>query len=130
MIFFLHSYPHVPYFGRNALVPPPSILLGGMWLAIKNLYTGIRAQVLYSDSLSKTFDISQSTGQGKKIALFMYKVYINGLLRTLTQHSFVLSINSLRLTSPSFADDISPLALYLTFLLTFMNICHKYRIKR
>ena len=77
-----------------------------MWLAIKDLYTGIRAQVLYSGSLSKTFDISQGTGQGRILAPLMYKVYIDGLLKTLTQHSCALSINSLRLTSSSFADDI------------------------
>ena len=59
----------------------------------------------------------------------MYKVYINGLLRTLTQHTCALSINSLRLTSHSFADDISLLALYPTFLRTFMNICYEYSVK-
>ena len=72
-----------------------------MWLAIRDHYTGVRAQVLYSGLLSKTFDISQGTGQGRILAPFMHKVYINGLLRTLTQHSCALSINSLRLTSPS-----------------------------
>ena len=103
---------------------------GRMRLAIKDLYTGVRAQVLCSGSLSKTFDISQGTGQGRILAPFMYKVYINGLLRTLTQqHSCALSINSLRLTSSSFSDDISPLALYPTFLRTFMNICYEYSVK-
>ena len=52
-----------------------------MWLATKDLYTGVRAQVLYFGSLSETFDISQGTGQGRILAPFMYKVYINGLLR-------------------------------------------------
>ena len=85
--------------------------------------------MLYSGSLSKTFDISQGTGQGRILAPFMYKAYINGLLRTLTHHSCALSINSLRLTSPSFADDISLLALYPTFLRTFMNICYEYSVK-
>ena len=100
---------------------------GRMWLAIKDLYSGVRAQVLYSCSLSKTFDISQGTGQGRILAPFMYKVYINGFFRTLTQHSCALSINSLRLTSPSFADDISLLALYPTFLRTFTNTVFKWR---
>ena len=77
----------------------------------------------------RTFNISQGTGQGRILAPFMYKVYINGLLRTLTQHSCVLSIDSQRLTSPSFADDISLLALYPTFLRTFMNICYGYSVK-
>ena len=47
-----------------------------MWSAIKDLYTGVKAQVLYSGSLSRSFGVSQGTGQGRILALFMYKVYI------------------------------------------------------
>ena len=32
-----------------------------MWLAIKDLYTDVKAQVLYSGELSGEFDISQGT---------------------------------------------------------------------
>ena len=68
--------------------------------------------MFYSGLLSKTFDIFQGTGQGRTLTPFMYKAYIDGLLSISTQHSCVLSLNSLRLTSPSFADGISLLALY------------------
>ena len=47
---------------------------GRMWLVIRNLYTGVKAQVLYSGSLSRKFDILQGTGQGRIPAPFMYKV--------------------------------------------------------
>ena len=100
-----------------------------MWLAIKDLYTDVRAQVLYSGSLSKTFDILQGTGQGRILAPFMQKVYISGLLRSLAQHSCARSINSLKLTSPSFVNDISLLALYPTFLRTFKNTCYESGVK-
>ena len=89
-----------------------------MWLVIRNLYTGVKAQVLYSGSLSRKFDILQGTGQGRIPAPFMYKVYINGLLNELTQH-----------TSPSFADDISLLSIYPAFLSSLMNLCYAYSIK-
>ena len=62
-----------------------------MWLVIRNLYTGVKAQVLYSGSLSRKFDILQGTGQGGIPALFMYKVYSNETLNELTQHSYALS---------------------------------------
>ena len=52
---------------------------GRRWVAIKDLYTDVKAQVLYSDSLSRSFDVSQGTGQGRILAPFMYKVYINSL---------------------------------------------------
>ena len=56
------------------------------------------------------------------LAPFMYKIYINSLLKALSDHS-------ISFPSPSFADDISLLALYPSFLEKFMNICRKYGIK-
>ena len=91
---------------------------GRMWLAIKDLYTEVRGQVLYSSTLSRKFDISQGTGQARILAPLMHKVYINSLLKKLTNHCYAISINHLSLPSPPFADDIAPLALYPTFLLT------------
>ena len=99
-----------------------------MWLAIKDLYTYVKAQVLFAGELSREFDISQGTGQGRILAPFMYKVYINSLLNTPAEHSHAISINCLRLTAPSFADDATLLALFPTFLKVFMNICHQYSV--
>ena len=52
-----------------------------LWLAIKGLYTDVTVQVLYSGALSREFEISQGTGQGRISAPLMYKVYINNLLK-------------------------------------------------
>ena len=54
---------------------------------------------------------------------------INSLLKALSGRCYAISINRVSLPSPSFADDISLLALYPSFLETFMNICHNYSIK-
>ena len=67
---------------------------GRMWVAIKNLYTDVKAQVLYSGLLSGTFELSQGTGQGRILAPFIYKVYINSLLHVLTDHCYSICINS------------------------------------
>ena len=53
---------------------------GMMWLAIKDLYTDVKAQVLYERVLSRKFSVSQRTGQGRSFAPSMYKVYSNSLL--------------------------------------------------
>ena len=58
----------------------------------------------------------------------MYEVYINGLLNELTQHSCALSLYNISLSSPSFADDISLLSIYPTFL-SSLNLCYTYSIK-
>ena len=47
---------------------------GKIWLAIKDLYTDVKARVLFSGTLSRIFDISQGTGQGRILAPFMYKI--------------------------------------------------------
>ena len=100
-----------------------------MWLAIKDLYTEVRGQVFYSSTLSRKFDISQGTGQGRMLAPFMYKVYINSLLNELTNHCYAISISQLDLPSPSFADDIALLALYRTLLTSLMGRCYTYSTK-
>ena len=96
---------------------------------MKDLYTNVNAQVLYAGSLSRKINVSQGTGQGRILAPFMYKVYVNGLLCVLTNRCYAIFINGLRIPSPSFADDITLLALHLSFLQTFMSICYKYSIK-
>ena len=102
---------------------------GRMWLAIRDLYTCVKAQVFYEGSLSRKIDASRGTGQGRILAPFMYKVYVNGLLTVLSNHCYATLINGLRVPSPSFADDISLLTLHPSFLKTFMNTCNRYGIK-
>ena len=96
---------------------------------MKDLYTNVKAQVLYAGSLSGKINVSQGTGQGRILAPFMYKVYVNGLLCVLTNHCSAIFMNGLRIRFPSFADDITLLALHPSFLETFMSICYKYGIK-
>ena len=102
---------------------------GRMWLAIKDLYTGVKAQVLYSGSLSRSFDDSQGTRQGGILAPFMYKVYINSMLHALSNRNYAICIRSLQLTSLSFEDEITVLALHLSFLSVFMDMCQQYSIR-
>ena len=102
---------------------------GRMWKVVEDLYTNVKAQVLYAGSLSRKIDVSQGKGQGRIFAPFMYKVYVNGLLCVLTNHCYAIFINGLRIPSLSFADDITLPALHLSFLKTFMSIFYKYGIE-
>ena len=70
----------------------------------------VKAKVLFAGSLSREIYISQGTGQGRILAPFEYKVYLNSFLKVLSDHCYVISINSVGL--PSFADNISLPALY------------------
>ena len=59
----------------------------------------------------------------------MYKMYINSLLNELSEHNFAICISSMKLSAPSFADDISLLVFYPTFLQHFLNIAYEYSLK-
>ena len=41
-----------------------------MWLAIEDLYTYVKAQVLYEGVLTRKFSVSQAMGQGRSFAPF------------------------------------------------------------
>ena len=59
---------------------------GRMWLVIRNLHTGVKAQVLYSGSLSRKFDILQVLGRGEFLLRSVYytSLYSTGVLYLLT----------------------------------------------
>ena len=80
-------------------------------------------------SLSRMFGISQGTGQGRISARFVYKVYINGRLKVLSNHCYAIFINGLSLSSPSFADDISLITLQACFLKSLMTKCFRYSLQ-
>ena len=101
---------------------------GKFWLILKDLYTDIHGKVLYGGNYSRTFKLLQGSGQGRILAPFMYKVYINGLLKELSNHCLAISINQLKLNPPTFADDITLLALHPSFLQALMKICYNYSL--
>ena len=51
-----------------------------MWLIIKVLFSGLKGQVIFNGHISSSFSTSQGSGQGRILAPFLYKVYINQLL--------------------------------------------------
>ena len=57
----------------------------------------------------------------------MYNVYIIGLLKELSDHCFAISVNTLGVPAPSFADDIYLNALHQSLRKILMNKCHNYR---
>ena len=99
---------------------------GKLWLAIKDLYTDVKARVLYSGALSREFEIAQGTGQWRILAPFMYKVYIYNRLKELSNNCFAISINTLPMPTPSFADDICLIALHQSLLKLLINKYHNY----
>ena len=68
-------------------------------------------------------------GRGEFLHLLLYKVYINSLLNEVSEHNFAICVSGMKLSAPSFADYISLLVLYPTFLQHFMTIAQEYSLK-
>ena len=100
--------------------------LGKLWLIIKELYTNIHACVTYNGFLSRDFVISQGSGQGRILAPFMYKVYINKLLKDLCTPGIGIILLNYNLSAPTFADDMTLSALYPSCLNALISIACRY----
>ena len=69
------------------------------------------------------------TGQGRILAAFMYKVYVNELIRIVANCEYSLSIRQLKLGSSTFADDMTLLTLFPTFRQLLMDEAFRYSRK-
>ena len=96
---------------------------------MKTLYSKPQCFVYFNGSTSDKFDVLQGTGQGRILAAFVYKVYVNKLIKIVTNCKYSLSIGSLKLGSPTFADDMTLLTLFPTFLQLLMDKAFRYSQK-
>ena len=83
-----------------------------MWLIIKELFSNLKGQVIFNGHISSSFSTSQGSGQGRILAPFLYKVYINQLLMELCQLDIGITLLNHSLSAPSFADDMTLLACF------------------
>ena len=93
-------------------------------------YQGIIHQysccVTYNGFLSRDFVISQGSGQGRFLAPFMYKVYINKLLKDVCTPGIGIFLLNYNLSAPTFADDMTLSALYPSCLNALISIAYRY----
>ena len=97
-----------------------------LWLIFKELYTSIHVCVTYNGFLSRDFVISQGSGQGRILAPFMCKVYINKLLKDLCTPGIGILLLNYNLSAPTFADDMTLSALYTSCLNALISIAYEY----
>ena len=70
---------------------------GRMFAMIKALYTDVESFVYFKGVSSQAFPLYQGSGQGRILAPFMYKVYINRLIETVCNSKCSLVIDKLRM---------------------------------
>ena len=97
-----------------------------LWLVIRELYKDVRGQVLFNGHVSDSFDILQGSGQGRRLAPFLYKVFINQLLRETCHIKLGASLFNYDLSCPSFADDMTLVSCYPSSLNVLMQLAYQY----
>ena len=102
---------------------------GKMFSIVKALYSKTQCFVYFNGSASDKFEVLQGTGQGRILSAFMYKIYINELIKTISDCEYSLSIGPLKLGSPTFADDMTLLSLFPSFLQLLMKKAFGYSQK-
>ena len=68
---------------------------GKMFSAIRSLYSDIQCYVYFNGTTTDLFPVTQGSGQGRVLPAFMYKVYINQLIKEISECKFSLTINDL-----------------------------------
>ena len=96
---------------------------------IRELYKDLEGQVIFSGGISRSFSISQGSGQGRILSPFLYKVYINRLLVELNNINISISLFNHSLSSPCFADDLTLVSCYQTCLKILIQIAYEYSCK-
>ena len=85
---------------------------------------------LWRRSTSDLFSINQGSGQGRIVVPFLYKVFIYRLLFIISNDPFPLSIENVPVGCPTFADDLTLLALFQAFCITSLVLFSISRLKR
>ena len=82
--------------------------------------------IYFNGVSTQAFPLYQVSGKGRILAPFMYKVYINRLIETVCNSKYSLVIDYLRIGSPTFADNMTLLSLFPSFLRHLMHEVTQY----
>ena len=100
-----------------------------LWMMIRELYKELKGQVIFNGHISRSFDILQGSGQGRILAPFLYKIYINQLLKELCNLNVGICLFNFNLACPSFADDMTLAACYPSCLRVLIELAYQYSCK-
>ena len=87
-----------------------------MFAMTKALYTDVESFVYFNGVSTQAFPLYQGSGQGRILAPLMYNLYINRLIETVCNSKCALVIDKRRTGSSTFADDMTLLCLFPSFL--------------
>ena len=84
------------------------------------------SKVLFNGHVSDSFDILQDSGQGRILASFIYRMFLNQLLRETCQLKLGASLFNYDLSCLSFADDMTLVSLCPSCLNVLVQLACRY----
>ncbi|CAC5415670.1 unnamed protein product [Mytilus coruscus] len=97
-----------------------------LWLAIKDLYSGLTTKVKRQGELSDSFNILKGVRQGGILSTHLYKIFVEVLLVELGQNSIGFSLENIYCGTPTCADDIALLSSNPSELQIMLNSIGRY----
>ena len=99
---------------------------GPIWHIINRWYTSCSSAVLWNSQLSEEFPIEQGVRQGGVLSPFLYCLFVDELLDTLTSSGLGVSIQGLYCGAPMYADDLALIASSPNELQRMLDIVSQY----
>ena len=100
-----------------------------LWRILKNTYDDFKCAVSIGGKLSGWFRPEQGVHQGDIFSMRLYGVHINQLLVELKESYYGARVQSIVIAGPTFADDITVIAVSKMALNQQLGICRRYSRK-
>ena len=101
-------------------------LVGKVLRVIQTSYTTLQCKIKLSNATSMPFEVIHGVRQGGVFSTFLYLVYLDQLLRELEISKHGAKLMSTEGGNPTFADDISFIAVSPLFLQQLVDIVYRY----
>ena len=93
------------------------------------MYSEFACAVKVDHEMSDWFILEQGVQQGAPISMWLYEIFINDLLTELRESGLGASYDDIKITCPSYADDVSIIATSAVKLQQLLNIAHSHSLK-
>ena len=97
-----------------------------LWNLMYDQYQDASSKVKWNGSLSRAFNLEQGVRQGSVLSTDCYKVFIDGLLKSLEKSSVGAKISNIFAGSPTCADDVLLIAECMSDLQFMLQVVNNY----
>ena len=102
---------------------------GKLWRTLRDSYSGFKCCVCVNGTLSDSFNVGQSVHQGAPWSMVKFSLVFNDLINELCTSGDGVKIGGINVACPTFADDMSIVALYKTTLQQQLDRAYNYSVK-